>query len=500
MNSEAFRNQCCKDAESSFALNDSSLSDRIIQLEITKYLDEVFPNIESGSTSAEQTSLSKRRREDIQKNNGDEAANADDTANLHMDYSVVVKVKTLYVNSSLLASKSSFFYKLFFNGMKESKQTNITVRITTSEEVPFMELLKFMYTDSLNVTSLPSMLDVLMAADKFRVASCVRYCIRVLLNIPMTPESAVLYLELPYSVLMDDVIRRLVVAAKQYLVARYKDITKHQEELMGLPLAGVLALLSSDELQVASEDVVFDFMLKWARTQYPSLEERRQILRAKLIPFIRFPYLSCRKLKMFQTCNDFDRDFASRLVFEALHFKAETPHQQRIIAAELASPSRFFIERSYKYRPIKVVEFELPRKQCVVYLDLKRKECANLFPSGCVSSQVFYLGGQGFFLSAHCGVGRQSFSHCLGLFLGMQGNGPANFSVDFEFAVRSKPTIEYITKYKGNFTFTEVPAVSYRNFFCIPWTSFMAEDSLYFINDVLHLRVEVTIKNQPNIQ
>lgn len=152
MNSEAFRNQCCKDAEFNFALNDSSLSDRIIQLEISKDLNEVFLNVESGSTSAEQTNLSKRRREDIQKNNGitnifiqnsslhcvfflqakhffefsvlfnslswviinigDESANGDDTANLHMDYSVVVKVKTLYVNSSLLASKSSFFYKV----------------------------------------------------------------------------------------------------------------------------------------------------------------------------------------------------------------------------------------------------------------------------------------------------------------------------------------------------------------------------------------------------
>lgn len=58
---------------------------------------------------------------------------------------------------------------------------------------------------------------------------------------------------------------------------------------MGLPLAGVLALLSSDELQVESEDAVYDFVLKWAQTQYPRLEERREILRAKLIPYIRFP-------------------------------------------------------------------------------------------------------------------------------------------------------------------------------------------------------------------
>lgn len=36
----------------------------------------------------------------------------DEAANLHMDYSAVVKVKTVYVNSAILAAKSSYFYKV----------------------------------------------------------------------------------------------------------------------------------------------------------------------------------------------------------------------------------------------------------------------------------------------------------------------------------------------------------------------------------------------------
>ena len=43
---------------------------------------------------------------------------------------------------------------------------------------------------------------------------------------------------------------------------------------MNLPLAGVEAILSSDDLQVASEDAVYDFVLKWVRVQYPKMEER----------------------------------------------------------------------------------------------------------------------------------------------------------------------------------------------------------------------------------
>jgi hypothetical protein len=44
-------------------------------------------------------------------NIGDEASTADD-ANLQMDCSAVVKVKTLHISSPILAAKSPFFYKV----------------------------------------------------------------------------------------------------------------------------------------------------------------------------------------------------------------------------------------------------------------------------------------------------------------------------------------------------------------------------------------------------
>ena len=95
-----------------------------------------------------------------------------------------------------------------------------------TEEAALMELLNFMYSNTLSTTAAPGLLDVLMAADKFEVASCMRHCSRLLRNIPMTPESALLYLELPSSVLMAEAVQPLTDAAKQYLAARYKDITK----------------------------------------------------------------------------------------------------------------------------------------------------------------------------------------------------------------------------------------------------------------------------------
>lgn len=95
-----------------------------------------------------------------------------------------------------------------------------------AEEAALMELLNFMYSNTLSATTAPALLDVLMAADKFEVASCMRHCSRLLRNLPMTPESALLYLELPSSVLMAEAVQPLTDAAKQFLAIRYKDMTK----------------------------------------------------------------------------------------------------------------------------------------------------------------------------------------------------------------------------------------------------------------------------------
>ncbi|KAJ0052516.1 hypothetical protein Pint_00525 [Pistacia integerrima] len=537
MDSDFSRTASSSDGDFGFAFNDSNFSDRLLRIEIMGEQADSRPDGEGCNSIADWARHRKRRREDIKKDtstdltvcpeeqilnvnqpdmddcvgcenqdeeveamieespSGDEAVNGNESS-WSMDCSTVVRVKTLHISSPILAAKSPFFYKLFSNGMKESEQRHVTLRINASEEAALMELLNFMYSNTLSTTTAPALLDVLMAADKFEVASCMRYCSRQLRNIAMTPESALLYLELPSSVLMAEAVQPLTDAARQYLACRYKDMSKFQEEVMALPLAGIEAILSSDDLQIASEDAVYDFVLKWARTQYPRVEERREVLGSRLARFIRFPFLTCRKLKKVLTCSDFDHDVASKVVLEALFFKAEAPHRQRTLAAEEAvTVNRRFVERAYKYRPVKVVEFELPRQQCVVYLDLKREECANLFPSGRVYSQAFHLGGQGFFLSAHCNMDQQSSFHCFGLFLGMQEKGSVSFAVDYEFAARSKPTEEFVSKYKGNYTFTGGKAVGYRNLFAIQWTSFMAEDSLYFINGILHLRAELTIRH-----
>lgn len=530
------------EANFAFAFNDSNFSDRVLRIEIFPDLPGAKSDEDGCPTIASWARNRKRRREEIRKENdavmqpeeqilkcnvpdiddvgafesqdeetmamidesplemtcvqlGDKETKSDDSlTNEEVDHGF--EITTIHISSPILAAKSPFFYKLFSNGMRESEQRLVTLRIHASEEAALMELLNFMYSNRLSTTSPTALLDILTAADKYEVASCMRYCSRLLRNLPMTIESALLYMDLPFGVSVEDAIQPLADAAKQFLADRYKDLAKYQEEVLNLPLAGIEAVLASDDLQVASEDAVYDFVLKWARIHYPKVEERREILETRLCHLIRFPCMSCRKLRKVLTCNDFDPELASKVVLDALFFRAEAPYRQRSLVSKEASTSYCrYVERAYKYRPVKVVEFESPREQCIVYLDLKREECVNLFPAGRVYSQAFHLGRQGFFLSAHCNMDQQQNSiYCFGLFLGMQEKGTVTFSVDYEFAARSKSTCEYTSKYKGTYKFTGGKAVGYRNLFGMPWTAFVADDSPYFINGVLHLRAELTIR------
>ncbi|XP_068469330.1 BTB/POZ domain-containing protein POB1-like isoform X1 [Phaseolus vulgaris] len=413
-----------------------------------------------------------------------------------MSWSKVLRVRTIHISSPILAAKSPFFYELFSNVTRESKQQNVTLRIHNSEEAAVMDLLNFMYSHTLSSTTSASVLNVLMAADKFDVVSCISYCTRMLGLRPMTCESALLYLDFPSSILKSDAIQALIETAKLFLASHYRDITKFVDEALNLPLAAIEAVLSSDDLLIPSEDDVYEFVIKWARIHYPKTEDRQEVLGARLGRLIRFPHMSCRKLEMVLKCNHFHPDFASKVVLEALFFKAETPCRKRSLAAQDAGTTcSRYVERAYMHRQrVKLVEFALPRPGGVIYLDLKKEECAQCFPNGRIHSKAFHLGKELFFLSVGCDVDHHNPFYCFGLFLAVKLKESDSLGVECEFAARSKFTEEYITIRKGIYTFTGGKVVGHRNLFAIPWTTFIAEDSQYFIKGLLHLRAELTIR------
>ena len=65
-----------------------------------------------------------------------------------------------------------------------------------------MIILELIYTERLQANTIWPLLLILMVADKYEVTSCLRQCSRLLESLPITPELALLFLELPSNFLL----------------------------------------------------------------------------------------------------------------------------------------------------------------------------------------------------------------------------------------------------------------------------------------------------------
>ena len=95
-----------------------------------------------------------------------------------------------------------------------------------TEENALMALLSFMYSEKLTTSEPALLLGILMVADKFEVLSCMRHCCQLLTSLPMTTESAMLYLDHPCSMSLAAEIQHLIDVAKEFLANKYKDMTE----------------------------------------------------------------------------------------------------------------------------------------------------------------------------------------------------------------------------------------------------------------------------------
>ncbi|KAK2421956.1 BTB/POZ domain-containing protein [Trifolium repens] len=331
-------------------------------------------------------------------------------------------------------AKSLVFQKLFINGMKESFQDTVTLHIEALR--PFLELINFLRTDVSNLNTEEDLINLLVVADQFLVASCVSFCVQALLDhFPLTVEKALFYLDIP---LLSADIKPLKDASQNHLVEMFNPFTKNKNkrEVIDMPLYGIKSMLESDDLIVKSEDEIYDFVHEWIGHQHLSPREKEQIM-CELTPCIRFKYLSLRKMKEIYQSDKFD----SSVVIESLLLKLSSAHHHQDTA------------RSYQIRSVKFLEFDTPRVHTVVYFNVKHKECASLFPSGKFITQPFPLGGMPFYLSVHCHFDETKKQRCFGLYIRQHKSEAATVSVDYQISVRFRPE-DFVKVVAGSHTFT----------------------------------------------
>ncbi|KAK8624529.1 hypothetical protein V6N13_065868 [Hibiscus sabdariffa] len=204
-------------------------------------------------------------------------------------------IKTVLYNSLTEAYNKALIFDPGGRLIIIIEQLHINLQFSVSEEVSTID---------------PALLDVHMVADNFVVVSCMRCCNWLLYNVAITPGSTMLYWEFTSGVLMGKAIQPCTNFIDLQIAFCHKDITKLQVEVTTSIIAEIEATMVKEDMQVAFEDVVDEFILKWARVQYPKWEGKRGVIDLRSACLICLYYMTCMKFKKVLDSNDFDNRFS----------------------------------------------------------------------------------------------------------------------------------------------------------------------------------------------
>ena len=194
---------------------------------------------------------------------------------------VVLKVEGTNFPSHrlVLAASSTYFERMFTNGMCEEKATEITLNQVTSCAIK--HLLEFAYTSKLHLQT-ENVLEIFEAADMLQFTSARKFCEQLLLEQIDTTNC------LTFMVYADAFSSEsLYTKAKHCAAATFKEqILK--DVYFRLPLAHLINLLSDDSVSLAYEEHVYEAMMTWVTFD---LEQRKPFI-PELFRCIRLNYVS----------------------------------------------------------------------------------------------------------------------------------------------------------------------------------------------------------------
>ncbi|KAF7045274.1 hypothetical protein CFC21_054395 [Triticum aestivum] len=216
---------------------------------------------------------------------------------------------------------------------------------------------------------------------------------------------------------------------------------------------------------------------------------------SRLLPFLCLSHMDFATLQEVLTCidNDINHEQLTKRVFEVLLYKAYPGCQQSPLAADAANRWQF-AERAYELKLLKVVAFDRPSPQVIVYLDLKREECSRLFPSGWIFSHSYFLAGQEFRVVAGRVLDEESNFYSFGLYVELHWMPGCSkcVTLDCELAARRNPSGKFVSQVNKKLAFHGDASLGWGNIFEMPWSRFIANNNL-FIDGVLHLRADLTV-------
>ena len=194
------------------------------------------------------------------------------------DVVINVGTKTMYAHRVVLAACSPYFRAMFTREMAESRQMEITIQEV--DELAMDLLINFAYTASITVEE-TNVQVLLPAACLFQVSEIQEICCEFLRR-QLDPTNC-----LGIRAFADThSCRELLRIADDFTQRKFQEVMESEEFLL-VPFSQLVDIISSDELNVHSEEQVFTAIMNWVKHSVP---ERRGYL-AQILQHVRLPLL-----------------------------------------------------------------------------------------------------------------------------------------------------------------------------------------------------------------
>ena len=195
------------------------------------------------------------------------------------DVTICVGNRRLPAHRLVLASFSSYFLAMFTGGMMESFEDTVTLKDIDPRSVE--TLIDFAYTGKLEITT-DTVQSLLFASSLFQLTAIQKACSDFLLR-QLHPSNCLGIRSFA------DVhsCAELLQVSEKYIHEHFTDVVKSEEFLL-LPHDSLASLLSSEDLNVDSEEDVYNALIAWVRKN----ADERQVLLGELLEKIRLPLLS----------------------------------------------------------------------------------------------------------------------------------------------------------------------------------------------------------------
>ncbi|XP_048639532.1 kelch-like protein 17 [Marmota marmota marmota] len=239
-----------------------------------------------------------------------------------------VAAKEIRAHKVVLASCSPYFHAMFTNEMSESRQTHVTLHDIDPQALD--QLVQFAYTAEI-VVGEGNVQTLLPAASLLQLNGVRDACCKFLLS-QLDPSNCLGIRGFADTHSCSDLLK----AAHRYVLQHFVDVAK-TEEFMLLPLKQVLELVSSDSLNVPSEEDVYRAVLSWVKHD---VDTRRQHV-PRLMKCVRLPLLSRDFLLGHVDAESLVRHHpdCKDLLIEALKFHL-LPEQRGVLGTSRTRPRR----------------------------------------------------------------------------------------------------------------------------------------------------------------